>query len=65
MASGFGAGIAVSSLTLADLGPSGWRYVYVVSAIWCVVALDLARRLPETRRFAGDRTRSPRTFATS
>ena len=52
MASGFGAGIAVSSLTLADLGPSGWRYVYVVSAIWCVVALDLARRLPETRRFA-------------
>ncbi len=52
MASGFGAGIAVSSLPLADLGPSGWRYVYVVSAIWCVVALDLARRLPETRRFA-------------
>ena len=51
MASGFGAGIAVSSLALADLGPSGWRYVYVVSIIWCVVALDLTRRLPETRRF--------------
>ncbi len=51
MASGFGAGIAVSSLALADLGPSGWRYVYIVSLIWCVVALDLARRLPETRRF--------------
>lgn len=52
MASGFGAGIAVSSLALADIGTSGWRYVYVVSIIWCVVALDLARRLPETRRFA-------------
>ena len=51
MASGFGAGIAVSSLALADLGPSGWRLVYVVSVIWCVVALDLMRRLPETRRF--------------
>ncbi|MFT5979100.1 MAG: MFS family permease, partial [Ilumatobacter sp.] len=51
MASGFGAGIAVSSLALADLGPGAWRLVYVVSAIWCIVALDLTRRLPETRRF--------------
>ena len=51
MASGFDAGIAVSSLALADLGPGAWRLVYVVSAIWCIVALDLTRRLPETRRF--------------
>jgi MFS family permease len=51
MASGFGAGIAVSSLALADLGSGAWRLVYVVSAIWCIVALDLTRRLPETRRF--------------
>ncbi len=51
MAAGFGAGIAVLSLRLADTGPGGWRYVYVIAAVWCVVALDLTRRLPETRRF--------------
>jgi MFS family permease len=51
MASGFGAGIAVLSLRFADLGDGGWRLVYVMSVIWCAVALDLARRLPETRRF--------------
>jgi MFS family permease len=52
MASGFGAGIAVVSLRFADTGENGWRLVYLVSAIWCLVAFDLARRLPETRRFA-------------
>lgn len=52
MASGFGAGIAVMSLRFADFGVTGWRWVYVVAAGWCVVALDLTRRLPETRRFA-------------
>jgi MFS family permease len=51
MAAGFGAGIAVLSLRFADIGESGWRYVYLVAAIFCVVALDLTRRLPETRRF--------------
>ena len=39
------------SLRLADLGPSGWRLVYVVSLVWLIVAADLARRLPETKRF--------------
>lgn len=52
MASGFGAGIAVLSLRLADIGDSGWRLVYLVAAVWCIIALDLGRRLPETRRFA-------------
>ena len=51
MAAGFGAGVAVLSLRLADIGESGWRYVYLIAAVWCVVALDLTRRLPETRRF--------------
>lgn len=51
MASGLGAGVAVMSLGLADTSDSGWRLVYLVSIIWCVVALDLVRRLPETRRF--------------
>jgi MFS family permease len=51
MAAGFGAGVAVLSLRFADIGDSGWRYVYLVAAVWCIVALDLTRRLPETRRF--------------
>ena len=60
MASGLGAGIAVTSLRLADVGESGWRYVYLVSAVWCVVAVDLTRRLPETRRFAAESARVDR-----
>jgi len=48
MAAGFGAGVAVLSLRLADIGEGGWRYVYVISIVWCIVALDLTRRLPET-----------------
>ncbi|MDJ0768821.1 MAG: MFS transporter [Ilumatobacter sp.] len=51
MASGLGAGIAVMALPLADLGDSGWRFVYLVTLIWLVVAVDIARRLPETKRF--------------
>ncbi|MGB0115049.1 MAG: MFS transporter [Ilumatobacteraceae bacterium] len=51
MAAGFGAGVAVMSLRLADIGQNGWRYVYLIAAVWCIVALDLTRRLPETRRF--------------
>jgi MFS family permease len=51
MASGLGAGIAVMALPLADIGPSGWRLVYIVTLIWLVVAVDITRRLPETVRF--------------
>ena len=51
MASGLGAGIAVMSLPLADLGAGGWRLVYVISLVWLLIALDLTRRLTETPRF--------------
>lgn len=51
MASGLGAGIAVGGLPLVKLGAAGWRLVYVVTLIWIVVAIDLRKRLPETRRF--------------
>jgi MFS family permease len=51
MASGFGAGIAVMALPLADLGPSSWRLVYLVTLIWLIVAVDISRRLPETIRY--------------
>jgi MFS family permease len=39
------------SLPLADIGPSSWRLVYLVTLIWLVVAVDITRRLPETTRF--------------
>lgn len=51
MASGLGAGVAVIALPLADLGSDGWRFVYALSLIWLLVAVDLTRRLPETHRF--------------
>jgi len=51
MAAGLGAGLAVISLPLADLGTRGWRLVYVVALVWLLVALDLTRRLAETDRF--------------
>ena len=49
--SGFGAGIAVASLPLADLGDTAWRYVYLVTLVWLVVAVVLMRWLPESERF--------------
>jgi MFS family permease len=51
MASGLGAGVAVIALPLADISTGSWRLVYLVALIWLVVAVDIARRLPETRRF--------------
>ena len=51
MASGLGAGVAVMALPLADISASSWRLVYLVSLVWLLVAVDIARRLPETRRF--------------
>ncbi len=59
MASGFGSGIAVMSLKLADFGPGGWRWVYVVTLIWLVAAVDVSRRLPETERFERPHTIAP------
>jgi MFS family permease len=61
MASGLGAGIAVMALPLADLGPAGWRAVFAVTLIWMPVAVDLARRLPETERFVVHRERRRET----
>ena len=60
MASGLGAGIAVMALPLADLGEGGWRYVYLVTLIWLVVAVDITRRLPETVRFVREHVVAPR-----
>lgn len=51
LAAGLGAGVAVGALKLADLGPNGWRLIYLLSLIWIPVAVSLMRRLMETRRF--------------
>lgn len=51
MAAGLGAGVCVMALRLADLGPEAWRWVYALTLVWLVVAVDLSRRLPETGRF--------------
>jgi MFS family permease len=59
IASGLGAGIAVASLPLADVGSGGWRLVYVVTLVWLFVAVSIARRLPETERFQREHVVSP------
>lgn len=60
MASGLGAGIAVMGLPLADLGAAGWRLVYVLALIWLIVAYDMKKRVPETRRFQRPHVIAPR-----
>ena len=60
MAAGLGAGVAVMALPLADTGSDGWRLVYVVTLIWLVVAVDITRRLPETKRFERQHVIAPR-----
>jgi len=60
MASGLGAGVCVWTLKLADLGTQGWRLVYLVSLIWLIVAVDIARRLPETKRFIAKHAVAPK-----
>lgn len=49
--SGVGAGTAVASLPLADISGSSWRYVYLVTLVWLVVAVALMKWLPESHRF--------------
>ena len=51
MASGLGAGVAVTALPLTDISPSGWRWVFAITLVWLVIAVDIARRLPESKRF--------------
>lgn len=59
LSSGLGAGLAVAVLPLADIGRAGWRLVFVASLVWMVIAVDIGRRLPETRRFERPHRRSP------
>ena len=51
MASGLGAGVAVAALPFAGVATWGWRLVFAIALVWLIVAFDLRRTLPETRRF--------------
>lgn len=59
MSTGFGAGLCILALPLADLGVSGWRFVYVVPLAFCAIAWELHRRLPESRRFIAPHALAP------
>ncbi len=59
MAGGLGAGLCVVALPMADLGERGWRLLYMVPIAFLVIAWDLWRRLPETRRFEAPHLISP------
>lgn len=51
MSGALGAGLCVMALPLADLGPGGWRLLYVITVVFIPVAWIQASRLTETRRF--------------
>jgi len=53
MAGGFGASLCLMGLRLADLGPRGWRLLYVGPIVAIPVLVTVGRHLPESRRFAG------------
>lgn len=64
MTAALGAGQAVLLLWVAGLGPSAWRVLFAVPllAVWPIV--HIARRLPETRRFAVSDRRAEEARAT-
>lgn len=51
MSGGLGAGIAVASLKLADLGARGWRILYMLPLAGLPLLATVRSRLPESRRF--------------
>jgi MFS family permease len=59
LAGGLGAGVAVASLRLADVGRDGWRLIYLISLVWLLPAYHLTRQLPETHRFQQRHTFAP------
>jgi len=58
MAGGLGAGICVLSLRLADLGPQGWRLLYLIPVLALPAMAGVRTRLPESRRFVAPHARA-------
>jgi MFS family permease len=52
LSAGLGGALAIGVLPLADLGPAGWRLLYVLPLAGLVALRWVARDLPESRRFA-------------
>ena len=51
MTAALGAGAAVMLLPLADLGPDGWRLVYVAPLLGLPAFWTIGRQIPESKRF--------------
>jgi MFS family permease len=51
LSAGFGSGMAVWVLPVADADVRGWRVVYLLAGPGTVIMVWVGRRLPETRRF--------------
>ena len=51
MAGGLGAGVCVAALNLADIGPRGWRLIYVIPLLALPAVASVRHRLVESRRF--------------
>ena len=54
-----GAGLPVSLLFVADLHPDGWRVLFALAALGIPIAISVARRLPESRRFDQPHVEAP------
>ena len=59
MTAALGAGMAVWALPLADLGPGGWRLLYLIPLLAVPAVLAIGRRLPESKRFVVAHERPP------
>ena len=55
----FGAGFPVAALFVADLHPGGWRLLFAMAGIGIPLALSVARRLPESKRFDRPHVEAP------
>ncbi len=58
MAGGLGAGICVLALRLADLGPQGWRLLYLIPVLALPALASVRAKLPESRRFVAPHARA-------
>jgi len=59
LSAALGSGMAVWALPLADLGPDGWRILYVIPLAALPLVAGVGRRLPESRRFRANVTHAP------
>jgi MFS family permease len=58
LSAGLGGAIVVGALPLADIGPWGWRVLYVLPVAGLLLLPMVARDLPESRRFVAPHGRA-------